>query len=398
MKRALLLLLLISISFCTPFGNATVAIERQWVLTGEPTEINFTGMLVLNNPNQQVLEAVADQPLELRSEGDKIFVVYNGPFDGNMSYKAHAVVRIDYNTNITRDEPLPTEPIVGTDLVKWDDSIHAAALGAADSQSSLKTIAAVSNWVSNYLTYDLSYFGLSKSAIETMQEKRGVCVEHTHLLIAMLNSLGFKTRYVGGYAMSTEWQPHSWAEVYIDNQWVPVDATFREAGIMDSNHVALSYGNDASDIYEKVMTYRDTKINADTQLTVLDESENAKGIETTAAFDTGTNTATVLISNTRSDYVFGSYLLLVPPEYGGEKRQVLLLQPYGSYKDYVVFPLSLFKEGYSYSIPLQASFNDATAIESIEITRQKQNEDVKNCNSSAVMLIVALAAFAFSKF
>jgi len=396
MKRFIILLFLFSISFCITFGNSEIQVSREWVisdLSGAESEMDFTGMLVVNNSNQRVLEVYAEPPLTVRYEGEEIFVEYSGPAEDEMTFNAHALVLVNYNTYLKNDEPVPEERINGSSRVMWNKDITELSDVLAVPGSTLGTIESVLAWMNSNIVYDLRYYGLSKSAQVVVKEKRGVCVEFTHLFISLMNSLGLETRYVGGYVMADEWQPHSWAEVYVDGQWIAVDPTFNEAGILDTSHVALSYGNDSSDLYDKVLTYGDSLLSSSTKLNVVDENEDSKGVTVDLFFNNQTDTLVVEVKNERDEYVFGSYNRAVPEEYGGEKDTVLLLEPGERYREYIVFPQELMREGYSYTIPSRTSFNDASDMENIYIVKEKTQQDEGACPLSSIVLLIPIGIF-----
>lgn len=399
MKRFCFLLFLfftVSLSFCTSYGSSRLEVTREWNITGQARDVNFTGMLALNNSNQHVVEIIADAPLKVRTDGEKVLVEYDGPFNGSMIYHARAIVEINYDTHITKDEPVLLISRQGTDFTAFDDSIKQTADGLVVQDSSLKTLEAVSQWIGDNMTYDLSYFGLVHSAKQVIRDRRGVCVEYTHLFMSMANALGFENRYVGGYAMADDWQAHSWAQVYLDGKWVDFDPTFKEAGILDNNHFAMSYGQDANDIYDKATSYGDVSISTKTSLKSLNEQQDAKGGSVAVVFDKAASTANITVSNTRDDYVFGSYQLVVPPEYGGETHRIILLQPNSQYKDSKVFPASSFQEGYTYTIPIKVSFNDANTLENIVISPGAAQPPIGNpagCNSAFALLLLIGGGF-----
>ena len=396
MKKFIFLLFVFSISFCSTFGNSEIRVSREWVisdLSGDESEIEFTGMLVINNSNQKVLEVYAEPPLNVSYEGEEIFVEYSGPVENNTTFNARAIVLVDYDANLKNDGSISGERIEGSPLVMWNEDITELSDVLVVPGSTLETIESVLAWMNSNIVYDLRYYGSSKSAQVVVREKRGVCVEFTHLFISIMNSLGLETRYVGGYVMADDWQPHSWAEVYIDGQWIAVDPTFNEAGILDTSHVALSYGNDSSDLYDKVLAYGDSILSSSTKLSIVDENEDSKGVAVDLLFNNQTDTLVIEVKNTRDDYVFGSYNRALPEEYGGEKDIVLLLEPGERYREYVVFPQELMTGGYSYTIPARVSFNDASDMENIFIVKEKTREDADTCALPLAVLLIPIGIF-----
>ena len=85
---------------------------------------------------------------------------------------------------------------------------------------------AIFNYVRDTLDYSL-YFNTKYGATGTLKNKKGNCVDHTHLLVSMFRTAGLKARYVHGICTfnSGNTLGHVWAQVLIDNNWVCADAT-----------------------------------------------------------------------------------------------------------------------------------------------------------------------------
>lgn len=387
---ALLLLLCFSSAY---FGNATIAVEKQWNLTGQSSEIRLAGIFLLNNSNQRVVEVDAEPPLEIKAEGDRLLAVYNGPFNGSAVFRVRAIVITDYDAEIRLDEPLASIPLKQDGLAEYDEDMATLARNLADSKSSLKTLVSLANWVSENIDYDYSYSGSFLPAEKVFSERRGVCAEYTHLFIALANAVGFKTRYVAGYAMANgEWQPHSWAEAYVDNKWVSFDPTFRQAGTLDNSHVAFSYGKDADSVFDRVESYG--KVDLDTGVIIEMKEDNARkgDAEVDFYFFPEENKGRITVKNLRGHYLLGTYSRIVPDENGVEKR-IVTIEPHGVYEEEYWLNQDL-QPGYSYSVPIIISFNDAEKIEKIEFeVREKSAEEQPSqslCLSAFFMAVIAL--------
>lgn len=100
------------------------------------------------------------------------------------------------------------------------------------------------------------------SAAEVAQNRQGDCSEHAVLTAAMCRAVGIPARVVCGvvYADSFANQKsifggHMWAEAFIGNQWIGLDATRAEQGGFSPGHIALAHGNgDSSDFFSLVNT------------------------------------------------------------------------------------------------------------------------------------------------
>lgn len=117
--------------------------------------------------------------------------------------------------------------------------------------------------------HDFSYESQSTEvntpALEALAQRKGVCQDFAHILIACLRSMGLPARYVSGYLL-TEAAPgtvklkgsdasHAWASVYVPDlpdgeRWVDLDPTNDRAGWPSpgEDYVTLAIGRDFSDV------------------------------------------------------------------------------------------------------------------------------------------------------
>ena len=92
---------------------------------------------------------------------------------------------------------------------------------------------------------------------ETLKNRKGVCQDFAHTMIAALRSQGFAARYVSGYILSHPPQgmkrlegadaSHAWVSVYLPQVgWIELDPTNRL--ICNHEHISVAYGRDYSDV------------------------------------------------------------------------------------------------------------------------------------------------------
>lgn len=96
--------------------------------------------------------------------------------------------------------------------------------------------------------------------LEVLEQKRGVCQDFAHLMIACLRSQGIPARYMSGYLL-TEPPPgrvrmvgadasHAWVSVYApesgSHDWVDFDPTNNL--LPDTQHITLAWGRDFNDV------------------------------------------------------------------------------------------------------------------------------------------------------
>ena len=69
---------------------------------------------------------------------------------------------------------------------------------------------------------------VNTTAIEAFKLGKGVCQDHTHVLIACCRSLGYLSRYVSGYLFTQDgslMQSHAWVDVWFDRVWQSIDVS-----------------------------------------------------------------------------------------------------------------------------------------------------------------------------
>jgi transglutaminase-like putative cysteine protease len=114
-------------------------------------------------------------------------------------------------------------------------------------------------------TYESHSTEVNTPALQALLQRKGVCQDFAHIMIACLRSLGLAARYVSGYLLT---QPapgivklrgsdasHAWCAVYVPDlplayRWVDLDPTNDRAGWHSpgEDYVTLAIGRDFSDV------------------------------------------------------------------------------------------------------------------------------------------------------
>lgn len=109
--------------------------------------------------------------------------------------------------------------------------------------------------------YDPEATTVSTPVLQVLEEKRGVCQDFAHLMLASLRSLGLAARYVSGYLLTQPppGQPrligadasHAWVSLYCPvgeegGRWVDFDPT--NDVLPDTQHITLAWGRDFGDV------------------------------------------------------------------------------------------------------------------------------------------------------
>lgn len=106
-------------------------------------------------------------------------------------------------------------------------------------------------------TFDSSATEVTTPLMHVLEQKRGVCQDFAHLMIACLRSRGLAARYISGYLLTQPppGQPrligadasHAWVSVFCpQNGWVDFDPTNNM--LPGNEHITLAWGRDFSDV------------------------------------------------------------------------------------------------------------------------------------------------------
>ncbi|MCW0197962.1 transglutaminase family protein [Sphingopyxis sp.] len=107
-------------------------------------------------------------------------------------------------------------------------------------------IAAMRDWIESRFTYVAGTSDAETGALDSFVERRGVCRDYAHVMIALARSSHIPARMASVYALGvTPMDFHAVAEVYLDGDWRMVDAT----GMSCPTETArICVGRDAADI------------------------------------------------------------------------------------------------------------------------------------------------------
>ena len=105
--------------------------------------------------------------------------------------------------------------------------------------------------------YDPKATDVTTSVARVLEQRRGVCQDFAHLMIACLRSLGLPARYVSGY-LRTDPPPgkprlvgadqsHAWVGVHVPGfDWVDLDPT--NDCLAGEDHITLAWGRNYADV------------------------------------------------------------------------------------------------------------------------------------------------------
>ncbi|WP_422910094.1 transglutaminase family protein [Pseudomonas sp. MAC6] len=106
-------------------------------------------------------------------------------------------------------------------------------------------------------SFDAAATQVATPLLQVLEERRGVCQDFAHLMLACLRSRGLAARYVSGYLLTQPppGQPrligadasHAWVSVFCPEQgWVDFDPTNNIRPALE--HITLAWGRDFADV------------------------------------------------------------------------------------------------------------------------------------------------------
>ncbi|MFA5412122.1 MAG: transglutaminase-like domain-containing protein [Candidatus Micrarchaeia archaeon] len=395
-KDALLLLLLLNLSFSAYSGRMVATVEKEWLIESNGTLRNvlLNSSFLSESPHQRITSMNTSDG-ELVRYGDEVRLIYRA--DSTNPPKritATATIEVSYMPALSSNPPLTNLSYQSTEFTNYTGEM-AQFSGAQTSSSSgqLHAAAILTDWVSKNVRYDMAFWGRDAPAQDVWSGRGAVCVGYTHLLLALARSIGLEARYVSGYVFSDDWQEHAWAEFNIGGQWVAADPTFREFAFLDARHIASRYSDDQSGAVDRMSARGgDFSFNSITHVRITESAPFPEQATAYAAFD-GTE-FTVAISNTRGTYFTPTLTATFPPYIHREERGILFLAPMERKTlSYSLDTSSLGGGGY-YSVPYIISIQGTEISDTIQLSRSgEQPSSQPQSAACPVTLALVLSLF-----
>ncbi len=109
----------------------------------------------------------------------------------------------------------------------------------------------------NHFSYDQAHTEVDSPIDVALKERRGVCQDFSHVMLALVRALGIPCRYVSGYLVrdfsaesgerSVEDESHAWVEAWLPELgWVGFDPTNNLVAC--NRHVRVAVGRDYDDV------------------------------------------------------------------------------------------------------------------------------------------------------
>ena len=141
-------------------------------------------------------------------------------------------------------------------LTRIDQVIKDKALEIKNDGSELPDYYKIGKFVNSHIVYNLNKVGKDLSLLEIYQGKEGVCEHYTLLYNAMLNSIGYKTLYLTGWAFdknqisgNKDTLGHAWTAALINGKWMELDATWGLFEGIPAGHIIKTLAKDEYSYY-----------------------------------------------------------------------------------------------------------------------------------------------------
>ncbi len=176
--------------------------------------------------------------------------------------KTKSRIGLDKDYNLSRPIQEKNAFLLPSRYIESDSAtLKSKAALEFQSDSELETVREITEWVNSNIEYDFeNYYGKVYSAMETYQNRAGVCDEFANLTAAFLRIKGIPARYVSGISFDgNRFGNHGWVEAFLPNTgWIGVDSTYGEAGYLDGAHIALGKGLDNSELQNILVSMHTT--------------------------------------------------------------------------------------------------------------------------------------------
>lgn len=167
-----------------------------------------------------------------------------------IGYHSRGIARVDLSSNRAMlIHPLFKYP---SPLTVVDDDMRAWMAGAgfnkeaftASTVARFEAFERLGKTIHEMMAYEPGTTSIATTAAEAFAERRGVCQDFAHIMVAVLREAGVPARYVSGLVVG-EGTTHAWAQAYVDGRWHGFDPT-RNARV-DETYLPLAIGRDWSD-------------------------------------------------------------------------------------------------------------------------------------------------------
>lgn len=149
------------------------------------------------------------------------------------------------NPDAPRDPPVAADRKPNNNIQSDDPQVVARAKEAAGDQKEPWAVAVALERYVKKVMVNKNFSTAFATAAEVARKPEGDCTEHAVLLTALARACGLPARGVMGLVYvphSNTFAFHMWSEVYLNNRWIPLDATLGMGGI-GAGHLEIAHGS-----------------------------------------------------------------------------------------------------------------------------------------------------------
>jgi transglutaminase-like putative cysteine protease len=167
-------------------------------------------------------------------------------------------VRQAVRSDVRLDQLMPARLSEPTLLVPWSEAARVYAAPAFGvGRDWLESVTALMHRIHADFAFEPGATTVSTSVDEVLYQRRGVCQDFAHLMLACLRGHGLPARYVSGYLL-TDPPPgqerlmgvdasHAWVAAFAPGHgWVEFDPTNDQ--LADTRYITLAWGADFADV------------------------------------------------------------------------------------------------------------------------------------------------------
>ncbi|RPE74491.1 MULTISPECIES: transglutaminase family protein [unclassified Frondihabitans] len=169
----------------------------------------------------------------------------------HVAHMAPGRLEMDYRVEVTgQQDPIALGALDSIQYLRpsrycESDTLFPTARSEFAGLSGLDLLDSVGSWVNGHLSYVPGSSAPTDGAVRTFLDRRGVCRDYAHLVVALLRALDVPARLVSVYAPGLyPMDFHAVAEALIDGRWYVIDATHLAPR---QSLVRIATGRDASD-------------------------------------------------------------------------------------------------------------------------------------------------------
>ncbi|MCK4319134.1 transglutaminase domain-containing protein [Candidatus Micrarchaeota archaeon] len=356
--------------------NKTINIKTDEKIS----DIEIDAIFLLNTSYQKVIEMKCSDECRFERNNTEIRVIFEIPeVEDEKQVWVWGLVEIEYEDGFEQNPELGGKPVNGSGLTLYTEEMQQKAIEITrEAEGQVDTAGKLIEWVHNNLEYDLGYWGTFESAEKIFQDKKGVCVEYSHLFLALAKSIGFEGNVVSGYVKGEEgWQSHSWAEIKIDGKWISVDPTFFEMGILSGEHIAMANAEDQKKMGDQ-MSARGGRfeMESDVKITELNSYERDGPIDIDFVYESTEQKLEIYMKNTKNRYLPVCMKLVIDENVHGNDYSFILMNPGELKTVYYEINESALEDNFIHTIPfmIKTGYNEIDGSIIIEKKGKSKSE------------------------